>query len=147
MYEKDYIMRMIEQMIKVLLEIFRLRQKGSFEEAFEVIDMTLEKYTGLSSKMIDEFDSQSLIAYLSPRGNLNLERCFVVGVLLKEEGDVLFELKKTSDALSRYRKSLELLNLVKNTAYAEMLPDMNNIFKDLINKLSADSGECGEMNA
>src|SRR5512138_1788580 len=102
MYEKDYIMRMIEQMIKVLLEIFGLRQAGSFEEAFEVIDMTLEKYTGLSSKMIDEFDSNSLIAYLSPGGNLNHERCFVTGVLLKEEGDVLFASNKTSEALTKY---------------------------------------------
>ncbi len=147
MYEKDYIMRMIEQMVKVLLEIFGLRQKGSFEEVFEVIDMTLEKYSGLSSKMIDEFDSSSLIAYFSPGGNLNLERCFVVGVLLKEEGDALFELRKTPDAMNRYRKSLALLNLVKDTVYAEMLPDMNDIFKDLFNKLSADSGEYGELNA
>jgi hypothetical protein len=147
MYEKDYIMRMIEQMIKVLLEIFGLRQKGSFEEVFEVIDMTLEKYTGLSSKMIDEFDSSSLIAYFSPGGNLNLERCFVVGVLLKEEGDALYELKKIHDAVRRYNKSLALLNLVKDTAYAEMLPDMNSIFKDLIKKLNTGSDEYSELNA
>lgn len=137
MYEKDYIMRMIEQMIRVLLEIFGLRQKGSFEEAFEVIDMTLEKYTGLSSKMIDEFDSSSLVAYLSPGGNLNHERCFVVGVLLKEEGDVLFELNKSSDAMARYRKSLDLLNLVKGTLYADMLPDMNKIFSELTEQLNS----------
>ena len=136
MYEKDYIMRMIMQMVKVLLAIFHLRQKGGYEEAFDLIDLTLQKYTGLSSKLINEFDTNNLIAFLSPGGNLNLEKCFVIGVLLKEEGDVLFDRKLKADAMKRYEKSKALLSKVKNTEYMEFLPDSDNIFDDLINKMN-----------
>ena len=115
MYEKDYIMRMIMQMVKVLLAIFHLRQKGGYEEAF---------------------DTDNLIAFLSPGRNLNLEKCFVIGVLLKEEGDVLFDRKLKADAMKRYEKSKALLSKVKNTEYMEFLPDSDNIFDDLINKMN-----------
>jgi hypothetical protein len=141
MFEKDYIMRMIQQMIRVLLEIFGLREKGSFEEAYELIDLTLQQFTGLSSKMIDDFDEESLLAFLSPGGNLNLERCFVVGVLLKEEGDILFRQNYTREGLARYKKSFALLGKVKNTSYAEMLPQMDRIYKELDEKISSSALE------
>jgi hypothetical protein len=136
MFEKDYIMRMIQQMIRVLLKLFGLREQGSFEEAYDLIDLTLQQFTGLSSKMIDDFDEESLLAFLSPGGNLNLERCFVVGVLLKEEGDILFRQNYSKEGLVRYKKSFALLEKVKNTSYAEMLPQMDKIYKELEEKLS-----------
>lgn len=137
MYEKDYIMRMIQQMIRVLLHLFGLKQSGSYEEAYDLIDLTLQQFTGLSSKMIEDFDEESLLAFLSPGGNLNLERCFVVGVLLKEEGDILFNQNYTREALVRYKKSFALLAKVKNTSYAEMLPQMDRIYKELDDKITS----------
>jgi hypothetical protein len=141
MYEKDYIMRMIQQMIKVLLELFGLRQKGSYEESFELINLTLQENTGLSSEMINSFDEESLIAYLSPSGNLNFEKCFVVGILLKEEGEILFKQNSIEEGFTRFRKSYALLDRVRNTSYAEMLPQMNSIFADLENKLGLNGKE------
>ena len=136
MYEKDYIMRMILQMSKVLLELFHLRQMGLYEESFDFINLTLQKYTGLSSKLINEFDKESLIAFLSPGGNLNYEKCFVIGVLLKEEGDVFYSKNLKSDAVKRYEKSFALLSKVKNTEFMEFLPDSGNIFDDLKSKIA-----------
>ena len=136
MFEKDYIMRMIHQLIRVLLELFGLKQKGSYEEAYELIDLTLQQFTGLSSKMINDFDEESLLAFLSPSGNLNYERCFVVGVLLKQEGDLLYEQNSKQESISRYRKSYALLTKVKNTSYAEMLPQMDGIFIELESRLA-----------
>ena len=124
------------QMSKILLELFHLRQMGLYEESFDFINLTLQKYTGLDSKFINEFDTESLVAFLSPGGNLNLEKCFVIGVLLKEEGDVLFDRKLKADAMKRYEKSKALLSKVKNTEYMEFLPDSDNIFDDLINKMN-----------
>ena len=141
MFEKDYIMRMIQQMIRVLLHLFGLKEKGSFEEAYDLIDLTLQQFTGLSSKMIEDFDEESLLAFLSPGGNLNLERCFVVGVLLKEEGDILFGQNYTREGLVRFKKSFALLAKVKNTSYAEMLPQMDKIYKELEEKITLSSFE------
>lgn len=136
MYEKDYIMRMIMQMVKVLLALFHLKQKDGYEEAFDLIDLTLQRFTGLSSKLINEFDTESLISFLSPGGNLNYEKCFVIGVLLKEEGDFLYNKKLKDDAMKRYEKSFALLSKVKNTEYMEYLPGSDNIFTDLQNKIA-----------
>ncbi len=135
MYEKDYIMRLIQQMIKVLLELFGLRQKGSYEESYELIDLTLQQNTGLSSEMINNFDDESLIAYLSPSGNLNYEKCFVTGILLKEEGELLFKQNMNEEGLSRFKKAYALLGKVRNTSYSDMLPQMKSIFADLENRL------------
>jgi len=136
MYEKDYIMRMIMQMVKVLLALFHLKQKDGYEEAFDLIDLTLQRFTGLSSKMIGEFDAESLVSFLSPGGNLNQEKCFVIGVLLKEEGDFLLNKKLKTDALERYEKSFALLSKVKESEYMEFLPDSGNIFDDLKSKIA-----------
>ena len=135
MYEKDYIMRLIQQMVRILLELFGLRQKGSYEEAYEVIDLTLAQFTGLSSEVINDFDEESLITYLSPSGNLNYEKCFVVGILLKEEGELLFRQNRIEEGFTRFRKSYALLDRVRNTSYAEMLPQMDSIFAELENRL------------
>lgn len=136
MYEKDYIMRMIMQMVKVLLALFHLKQKDGYEEAFDLIDLTLQRFTGLSSKMIGEFDAESLVSFLSPGGNLNQEKCFVIGVLLKEEGDFLLNKKLKNDALERYEKSFALLSKVKDSDYMEFLPGSGNIFDDLKSKIA-----------
>lgn len=136
MYEKDYIMRMITQMTKILLELFHLRQLGLYEESFDFIDLTLQRFTGLSSKLIDEFDTESLVSFLSPGGNLNLEKCFVIGVLLKEEGDVFYDQNLKDDAVKRYEKSFALLARVRNTEFMEFLPDSGNIFDDLKSKIA-----------
>lgn len=136
MYEKDYIMRMIQQMVRVLLEIFGLKQKGSLEEAYDLIDMTLQQFTGLSSKMINDFDEENLLNFLSPSKNLNYEKCFVVGILLKEEGDLLFKQNMNNEGLNRFRKAYALLDKVRNSSYAEMLPQMESIYADLNNRLA-----------
>ena len=109
---------------------------GLYEESFDFINLTLQKYTGLSSELINEFDKESLIAFLSPGGNLNYEKCFVIGVLLKEEGDVFYSKNLKSDAVKRYEKSFALLSKVKNTEFMEFLPDSGNIFDDLKSKIA-----------
>lgn len=135
MYEKDYIMRLIQQMVRILMELFGLRQKGSYEEAYELIDLTLQQFIGLSSKMINDFDEQSLIDFLKPSGSLNYEKCFVAGILLKEEGELLLQQNMKEQALERFRKAFALLEKVRSTSYAELLPQMDNIFADLEKKL------------
>lgn len=141
MYEKDYIMRMIQQMVRILLELFGLRQKGNYEESYELISLTLQQNTGLSSEMINSFDEENLIAFLSPSGNLNYEKCFIIGILLKEEGEILFKQNINDEGLKRFRKSYALLKRVRNTSFAEMLPQMKGIFADLESRLGVNGNK------
>ena len=141
MYEKDYIMRMIRELIRVLLEIFGLRQKGSYEEAYEVIDLTLQQFTGLSSKMINDFDDERLLSFLSPSGNINYEKFLVVGILLKEEGELFFNRNMNKEGLERFQKAYTLLDKIRNSSYAEMLPQMNGILSDLESRLGVNGNK------
>lgn len=128
-------------MVRILLELFGLRQKGSYEEAYELIDMTLKQFIGLNSKMVNDFDEQSLIDFLKPSGRLNYEKCFVAGILLKEEGELLLKQNMNLQAKERFKKSLALLENVRNTSYAELLPQMESIFRDLERKLALDEND------
>jgi len=49
---------------------------------------------------------------------------------------LLYEQNSKQESISRYRKSYALLTKVKNTSYAEMLPQMDGIFIELESRLA-----------
>ena len=131
---QDYIMRMIEQLVKVLAKILFNKQAGNYAAAFDSINNAFNTLVGLDYKMIDELganDIKSLLDYASEKPIVNI-KCIIAGKLIKEKSDIL-KLNKTEDSklIPNYQKSLNLiLEGILNNKNSEI--DLSNYYQDVV---------------
>ena len=86
MINKDYILRLAEQIGRSLAIILGLRKYNQQEEALIYIDSVLLKTTGMTSRFINSLSEEMLLQIFSPMGILNVESCLWTATLLKAEG-------------------------------------------------------------
>lgn len=109
MMNRDYILRMAEQLGRQLAIILRLRKFDRNEEALIYIDELMLKMTGMTSRFADSLPEDTLLQALSPMGKLNVESCLWMAVLLKTEAEIYEQMGKTKESYYRYVKALHLL--------------------------------------
>jgi hypothetical protein len=130
---QDYIMRLIEQLVKVLAKILFNKRTGNYNAALESIDNALNTLVGLDHKLIDELganDIKSLLDYANEKPIVNI-KCIVAAKLIKEKSDLL-KLSKTGDLIliPNYQKALNLiLEGIINGKNAEI--DLTNFYQDV----------------
>lgn len=109
MFQKDYILRMVEQFARVLARVMGLQASNQEAEALYGIEQAYDQFTGLNAELIRSQSSKNLIAMLSAGGELDADRCAMLAGLLKAEGGVHAAEKETTKSHHSYLKSLELL--------------------------------------
>jgi hypothetical protein len=136
MINRDYILRIAEQLGRELSILIGLRKRDKREEELIAIDNFLLKYIGMTSRFINSLSDEMLLQTLSPLGKLNIESALWIGGLLNEEGDIYADLHKTTESFYRYCKALYLL---LEAFYQEHIPDetfFQTTIQELIQKLS-----------
>jgi hypothetical protein len=109
MYERDYIMRMIEAFAKMIAAIIGLRQKGDLDKAKALVEEAYETVLKMNSGEIKEFDEAQWKQFCSKR---TLEELEMLADLLKVEGEIQMDSGKPEGVCKLLYKSLELLRLV-----------------------------------
>jgi len=126
MIRQDYIMRMIEQMVKVLAKILFNKEAGNYNAAVNNIDAAFNSITGLDYNMINDLSANDIISILkmSKDDAAVSIKCIVIAKLLKEKIDIA---KLNSDENSRlvynYQKAISL--------YLEGILNKKNVEIDL----------------
>jgi len=108
MMQRDYLLRMIEQLSRVLTRILNLRQAKDYEGALTLIDEVFKQTLGLSSEFINSLSNETLLAMLTSLGTLNVEKCFLAATLLKAEGEIENDQDKPDEGYYCYLKALHL---------------------------------------
>lgn len=108
MFQRDYFMRMIEQMTEAVGQILQLRRERKHEEALLLIDDLLEKKFRLSSKLIRSLSDGDLIKMMSTNGILETDQLQAIALLLKQEALVSADLGREDDAFAANVKALQL---------------------------------------
>jgi tetratricopeptide (TPR) repeat protein len=108
MIRQDYIMRLIEQLGSVLVKLLRLKESGEYQEALQTINRTYQQFFGLSADLIGSVPDDYLLDTLKTGEVLDGDKCIIIALLLKEEGDVYEALKNHDESYHRYLKSLRL---------------------------------------
>ena len=93
MMQRDYILRLIEQLGQVWAILYTLVTKGQFAEALLVIDQALQRLVGFSLAEAEALSADDLIALLrlgSSRleGSIIADQLTVLASLLREAADV-----------------------------------------------------------
>jgi len=111
MIERDYLMRLIQQLNTVLARIMRAKQQEKYDEAQETIKEAHGELFGLDSALVGMMSAESLAQLLGDG-----EKIKAMARLFKEEGD-LFELQEDGrQAGGKYQRSLELYLEVMNAS-------------------------------
>lgn len=108
MFQRDYFMRMIEQMTEAVGQIMNLRQGRKHEEALIFIDELLDKRFRLSSKLIRSLSDEDLMKVMTTNGILEADHLQAIAILMKEEAELYSELGRKDESFFTYVKSLHL---------------------------------------
>ena len=110
MFERDYILRLIEQLTQVLSKILFSKGAKNLDEAKELIRQAYPNMLGLDADMIRSMSDKEIIAFLKITGSTQYERCLMIAELLKEEAaiDELIEGEGSEQPVLIYFDSLSL---------------------------------------
>jgi len=109
MIERDYIMRMIDLLAKVLARVLFLRKKLEFPQAADELAAAARNLLGLDPQLIRLMSDAQLINLLSSDESLGPSKCYVLGMLLKEEAELSHSQGNEEATITQLTKSLSLL--------------------------------------
>lgn len=140
--QRDYILRLIEQLGQVLTVILGLKQAGKREEAEAVVDQSLRRLAGLSLPEVDALPAEGLVHLIRltrsghPSDNSVAEQLTILAVLLREAADLGDDEGDPERVDQRRLKSLQLFL----TVLMEEDPDSSHAtaaIEPLLGQLSA----------
>ena len=129
MYQKDYILRVIEACSDALAKIIGLKEKGKNKLALEEIKKVYDEMLKID---IDQILNSSL----DKLEGIESEKLEIISDLLKVEGKVEFEEGNEQKTILLFKKSLEILVLVdeKQTTFSferkNKITELKNLLKN-----------------
>jgi tetratricopeptide (TPR) repeat protein len=106
MFFEDYLVRMINQALAVLMTAIGLRKAGKYSEALQAVNQAIEQLTTLPSNLIDQMQDAGILSMLSAQGELDIGRLAILADLYQEQGEILSGLDKMDGAFFAYERAL-----------------------------------------
>jgi hypothetical protein len=108
MLTEDYIMRLINQALAVLLIALGLKRAGNYNEALQSYDQALGSLLGLDAHLAKQLDDSLLLDMLTFQENVDIERLQVVAEIYSEESEVYTLLGQSENSHFAAQRSLRL---------------------------------------
>ncbi|HEX9134631.1 MAG TPA: hypothetical protein VF844_20260 [Ktedonobacteraceae bacterium] len=108
MIQKDYILRIAEDVGRALAHIIYHKEIQDYQGALSLIEDLFKQTLGAGSGFLHAISEETLLAMLTLFGVLNLEKALLIATLLKAEGDIYEDQSNPEAAYESYRKSLNL---------------------------------------
>jgi tetratricopeptide (TPR) repeat protein len=138
MPQKDYILRIAEDVGRALAQIIYHQEIRDYQGALSLIDEVLKQSVGMGAGFIHAVSEETLLAMLTVLGVLDLEKALLIAKLLKAEGDIYEEQGNPDAAYESYLISLNLLlEIVLRDDHLHDLHVSPEV-EDLLGKLDAD---------
>ena len=137
MPQKDYILRVAEDVGRALAQIIYHQDIRDYQGALSLIDEICKQTVGAGSGFIHATSEEMLLAMLTLLGVLNIEKALLIAKLLKAEGDIYEEQGNADAAYESYLISLNLL--LEIVLRDDQLHDLrvSPEIEDLLGKLEA----------
>ncbi len=109
MTQRDYILRIAENIGRALAQIIYEREIHDYQGALSLIDELFKQTVGAGSGFIHAVSDETVLAMLTLLGILNVEKALLIAKLLKAEGDIYEDQGDPDAAYDSYLKALNLL--------------------------------------
>ena len=139
MYQKDYVLFLIEQFARVLQRILAKILGGSYDEADFQIEQVYRQYLGLNSDLIHAFSYRYLMQMQNVDPEHYVDRCVVLAELLRMDSLLFRRRGQLRPAFLRGLKSLQVfLELYREFPgkMAQHAPTMKGLYQGLVEILS-----------
>ena len=113
MEQKDYLLRYIEQLGKVLAALFDFKRREEYSEGLDLINETYVEMLKLDSCDLNSIPEKEIIPRLTDKHLLNHEQLEVAAELLKEEGEIYKLKKEYPRAKHRLKRALLLYDYLE----------------------------------
>ena len=137
MLQKDYILRVAEDVGRALARVIYHKEIQDYQGALSLIDELCKQTVGMGSGYIHTLSEEALLARLTLLGILDIEKALIIAKLLKAEGDIYEDQGNADEAYGSYLKSLhlflEILLRDDNLHDLHVSPEI----EDLLGKLEA----------
>ncbi|HEV8425913.1 MAG TPA: DUF6483 family protein [Actinomycetes bacterium] len=123
MYQRDYLMRQIEQVGQLLAHILGLAKGGRGDEALGMFDEAYRPLLGVGTGVVAVLDDAQLVDLLTSGSNPDMRRVALALELLKAEADLYAGIGQVPEAAARYRRAIALAGCL--AARSERLLDVD----------------------
>lgn len=130
MFQRDYILRMIQEIIQVIAQIIGLRKEGSFEEARTHIESALMTIWKIHRNDLVDLSGDKLKELCIVEGAFHTQFAIALADLLKEDGALYEEEGKFFHAIDSYKQS-KLINELVLSMSSEIPFDIYDRIADL----------------
>jgi uncharacterized protein DUF6483 len=135
MTQRDYLLRMFEEMSRAIAQIVYHRQIKDYHASHELIDEQFKQTLGMGSGFIRALSDETLLAMLTTMETLNVEKCWLVALLLKAEGDLFVDEQDENHSYYSYLKACNLfLEVLHNKNRSKEIEKVSEV-EDLLAKL------------
>ncbi|MHA7967489.1 DUF6483 family protein [Paenibacillus sp. CAU 1782] len=135
MFQRDYFMRMIQQMTEAIGQIMQLRKEQKQEEGLLLLDELLEKHFHLSRKLISSLSDEDLVKVVSRNGVADAEQLQAIALLLKQEALLQNDLGKERESFGSSVRSLRLFLRLAIMKAEPITVEINNQIAELLSLL------------
>src|SRR5947209_16382278 len=108
MYQKDYLLRIAQNVARVIAQVIYRRNIQDYQGALSLIDEQFRQTLGMGLGFIHSVSEETLLSLLTSIGTLDTEKCWLVATLLKAEGEIYEAQGDLDEAYYSYLKSLDL---------------------------------------
>jgi hypothetical protein len=88
MTQKDYLLRIAENVGRAFAQILYDREIHDYQGALSLIDELFKQTVGAGSGFMHAVSDETVLAMLTLLGILNVEKALLIATLLKAEGDI-----------------------------------------------------------
>lgn len=125
MINRDYILRMIEQLSRFLAKALLMRDGKEYLEAVNEVKKAGKMFLGLNPEAMDALSDRDLIRLWSVGTDLDAEKCALAAQIFKAEGEIYEAQGDFDKASESYLKSFSLLvktiNFLKEKIPSELI--------------------------
>lgn len=108
MSQRDYILRIAQELGSVLAQVLYNRQIKDYAAAHKLIDEQSKQIYGMGIGFMRSVPEETLLSMLTSFDTLDTEKCWLLATLLKVEGDIYEDQDNASESYYSYIRSLNL---------------------------------------
>lgn len=135
MAQRDYLLRMFEEMSRALAQIVYHKELKDYHASHALIDEQFKQTLGMGSDFIRALPDETLLAMLTTLDTLNVDKCWLVALLLKAEGDLFTDEQDESHSYYSYLKAcnlfLEVLSARNRSKEIEQVAEVEELLPKL----------------
>jgi|WetSurSiteA1Bulk_404760.scaffolds.fasta_scaffold00771_5 hypothetical protein len=134
MYQKDYILRMIEMLGDLLRAIFGMITRGNYQQASRSINEAYLTMLRKDAAFFQNIPAGELTTTLINDHHYTNAHLEVLAELLYAEATLLYEKKNKQESLPYYQKSILLFEFIEKTdrTFSEERQDRMRVIRDRI---------------